>query len=396
MRTFVLLITFMVLPFAALQCVYDVNADNVQLKNGALILSGNVSLSLDNTTIHSEKMILSFDRGQLNSKTIENLVAEGNVMIDHQKLFSATGQRAVYNSGTVILYPDEENSHCTISNEQGLLIKMAKAVYTPETRELILINPDGHMKLDMDGGGNHLHFQSEQLIWDNTNQQLTLIDDVKIQVPGIASLVNDDRVSLTWADVSGKILLHRITSSGKSELQKYDSEGDACFIVEDEGITCYDVIEGRVSFTSDPDHEIHYYDRFGHVFGRELFVDLLPNSTVFSLQKIYLNRDVKLLTGVIIVEGELKGATQYVLSDSLVVDPKINTLVMKSSDNRRVLYCDRMNHLQMSAPKLVIKQDPGMERPSIKGIGDVRFRLKEQELEQIKKRFYFDEGEQES
>lgn len=358
MRAFTLVIFSIFLSCSYAQSAYDVDADSVVFKNGTLVLTGHVSFTFDHTVI--------------------------------------SGEHATYSSDTVILAPSEESPFCTIANNEGLFVKMIKAIYTPETEELILIDPKGEMTLEIDGVSSQLHFQSDQLLWDQANQELTFIDNVKIEAPKIASLVNDDRLSLKWSDVDGKRVLTRITSSGKSKIQRYDEDGDACFIVEDEGVTHYDINAGRVSFSSNDDKEIHYYDRLGHVFGRELFADLPPNTIAFAPQKVYLNRNVKLLTGVIVVEGEVQGATQYVLADSLVLEPKANTLVMESDEKNRVLFCDRMNHMQMSAPKLVMKKSPGLERPTVKGIGDVRFRLMEQELEQIKKRFYLDEEEQES
>lgn len=381
------------IAFSDAQSVYDVGADHVQWKNGTLFLTDNVSLVLDKTAIHSDQMKVAFLNGQIGAKSVETLVAEGHVVINHGNLFTATGKRVEYSGGAVIMYPDEEIGYCTVSNEDGLLMKMQKGLYDPETGELVLLLVNGYMKLEDKGLGD-LHFEADKMLWDNDRLQLTLIDDIKIEVPGSASLANDDRVSFTWKDVAGTKVLSQLTSTGRSKLQNFDYEGDEAFIVDYDGAASYNAQQGWLAYASKPGSEIHYYDQKGHAFGKELFVDLLPNTT--TPQKIYLNEEIKLLAGVVVVDGELKGASQYVLADTLKIDPKEKTLVLDCSGGRRVLFCDRMNQLQMSAPKLVMKQHPGMDKPSVKGIGDVRFKLMEQELEQIKKRFYFDEEEQES
>jgi hypothetical protein len=354
---FLLFMCVVALGFADFHGGYDIDAEDVQYKNGVLTFTGNVSLSVGK--------------------------------------FTAQGDRAEYHSGAVILYPDETKKYCTISSEDGLNCKVTKAVYTMQTRELVLENPDGECLL----GSKQVYrvyFKAGFLLWDNENEQLTLVDDITIKVPHTASLVNNDRVSLIWKELDGKKVLGTIAGLGKCEIQRFDVEGDPRFIVKDDGVFVVDMIGRRMSLVSYPDQEIHYHDHLGHVFSRELFVDLVPDSSTWAPQKVFAHGDVKLLSGAIIVDGELKGATQYVLADSMALDPHAKTLVMKSDRGKRVLYCDRTNHVQMSAPKLVMKEDPGLERPTVKGFGDVRFSLMEQELEQIKKRFYFDEEEQES
>lgn len=394
MRKLFYLTLLFILSFTSAYCSYDLSADKVKLNSGVLILSGDVSLSLGNTLLESDEMRLSFLGGQLGTKSIDIMTAEGNVSIDYRKLFSAEGHRAEYKLGTITLLPNEAHPRCSVSNDKGFHATMDSAVYTQKTGELVLIQPEGRLEVSVQGA-EPVNFRAQQLFWDNASQQLTLIDDVVIELPGLVKLENDDRVTLTWSDHEGKHVLSKLSSSGKSKIQRFDSEGDSSFIVETQGVTFYDVTKGWLTFASDPDHEVHYYDRVGHAFGRELFIDFIPNTTTPSARKISLNNDVKLLTGVIVIEGKVKGASQYVLADTLKFDPKKKTLMMECSDGRRVLFCDKMNHLQMSASKLVMKQDPGMDRPSVKGVGDVRFRLKEKELEQIKKRFYFDEKEQE-
>ncbi|MEM1282511.1 MAG: hypothetical protein AAGG81_03055 [Chlamydiota bacterium] len=375
-----------------------------------------LSLIMDGTTIKSDSMKLSFQRGQLGGKPADGIVAEGNVVIDHRNVFTAKGQRLEFVAGTMILSPNEEESYCTISNDAGVLIKTSKVLYTPETGDVILLEPHGKMKLDM-VGANHLNFQAKLMLWNNILEEVTLIDDVKIEVPEVAKLSNDDRVTLAFNRHSSSQVKQLVTSpqtqednfftnkemslqqllgSGKSTIELYNSEGDVYFITEGSGVTSLDIEKRRVEFTSYLGQEFHCYDRFGHVFAKDLVIDLSSGSKIFSPEKVFLNGDVKLLTGVIVLEGEVTGATQYVLADTLELDPQSKTVVMECSGHRRVLFFDRMNHLQMSAPKLVMRKAPGMERPTVKGVGDVRFRLMEKELEQIKKRFSFHEEEQKS
>ena len=79
---------------------------------------------------------------------------------------------------------------------------------------------------------------------------------------------------------------------------------------------------------------------------------------------------------------------QYALADELEYQPHSQEIVLKAQEGNRVLFFDKINGVQMSAPGLKIHHDSMKRKDTVQGIGDVHFTFVEKELEQLKKRFH--------
>jgi lipopolysaccharide export system protein LptA len=79
---------------------------------------------------------------------------------------------------------------------------------------------------------------------------------------------------------------------------------------------------------------------------------------------------------------EVTPLDQYALADAITYTPKNRLLTLHSSGSHRVLFYDKANRVQVSAPKVVI-----FGNHTFKGVGDVRCTFAEQELEVLKKQF---------
>jgi len=52
-----------------------------------------------------------------------------------------------------------------------------------------------------------------------------------------------------------------------------------------------------------------------------------------------------------------------------------------------VLFYDKINNLQVSAPEIKMQRDKQTKKQQFQGIGDVRFHFVEKEYQQLRKRF---------
>jgi hypothetical protein len=78
---------------------------------------------------------------------------------------------------------------------------------------------------------------------------------------------------------------------------------------------------------------------------------------------------------------------QYALADKVVYDPQTKELVLSAENEKRVLFFDKINHLQVSGHTLKATRNPSTGKDTIKGSGDVRFTFAKQEWEAICKKF---------
>lgn len=138
-----------------------------------------------------------------------------------------------------------------------------------------------------------------------------------------------------------------------------------------------------ISGASEDSKQIYYNDGTGRAYANLV---VLEYNDAMEPKKISLIGNVKIMNR----EGVL---TQYILADR--ADYTFENLQMNftaDKGNRVVLY-DRPNNLQVSAPGLKITRNPETKKDSIQGLGDVRFKLIEEEIEMLRKNFLLDKNQ---
>lgn len=88
--------------------------------------------------------------------------------------------------------------------------------------------------------------------------------------------------------------------------------------------------------------------------------------------------------------ADMEGGTpldQYALADTVTLDPSTKKMILQAIQGKRVLFYDKANHMQISAPALTIIAGTKVGKESIKGTGDVHFTFAEQELDLLRKQF---------
>jgi hypothetical protein len=83
--------------------------------------------------------------------------------------------------------------------------------------------------------------------------------------------------------------------------------------------------------------------------------------------------------------GKTKAFLEYALADVVEYSPQTKEVQLSALNKGRVLFFDKVNNLQISAPALKIKRDAVTQKDSIQGVGDVRFNFVKHELDKMKK-----------
>lgn len=132
----------------------------------------------------------------------------------------------------------------------------------------------------------------------------------------------------------------------------------------------WDLQSEKVFFFANPQHQIFFQDGERKIYAD--YAELELSSHVCTLEG-----EVKLVHR----EAALK---QSALADRVVFLQEKEELHFFAAQGKRTLFFDAANHLQMSATELKVSRDPFTHKEKVQGIGDVRFRLSEQEFQRLK------------
>jgi lipopolysaccharide export system protein LptA len=340
---------------------------------------------------------------------ISNIMAEQNVTVDYnhdfiaasdyamyQRTPPAEGESAISMPGLISLRAAETNGVCQITNRNGDLIKAGQIGIDTTKKLLTFVFPRGALVSIRDGEKNErIDFSADAMYWDDVSDVLTLRDHVVISQKGLGKLSGDQEVKIFQHKAEGKKQLKEIESLGKTVLTFMDEDSKMSHTLR-----CYERVyidnlhlEAYLSSPLDPQgvviegKQVFFQDDYGEIFADKVRVQYTIVDHEIQPNKVYLDGNVQIFnrySG----EPELSGRlVQYALSDSVEFTPKTQEMLFKSSEGRRVLFYDKANNLQVSAPALKITRNPSSNKESIQGIGDVRFSFIEHEFEQLRKRF---------
>lgn len=314
-------------------------------------------------SIKSKEAFLNYEKDH-----IRNAVAKGLVEVNWDKTIAKGPELFLNKIDTkdyeVILKPD---AYLVLGDEHELRGDSIKA--TTKNECAIVENPRGSLKK------GELEVEASELLWQN--ETLTLRGSVKIRLESKGVIKTE-----------GPVMIHR-DQNKEWDLAEIDNEstfvrsdGDKSFtLIASKGVKA-DLKNRRVVFESIPGKPIHMLDDLGEAFGDKLTL-VYQNK---ELEKVILEGNVYLSH---ILNSEVERS--YAKGDRLIYEPKSYETVLES-DQGRVFVFDKVNQLEVSAPRIRMKRDPITRKENIRGEGDVRFHLLDKEFKELKDRFKF-EGE---
>jgi hypothetical protein len=143
---------------------------------------------------------------------------------------------------------------------------------------------------------------------------------------------------------------------------------------------------------SPPDgRQIYFEDPMGKIHADAVQIDYEHGDQEISPTKIVLSGHVQLLNSFSSHSEDKNSILQYAIADTVQYFPQTKEMILSATDRKRVLFYDKINNLQVSAPELKIKRDSKVKKDTIQGIGDVRFTFVGHEFEQLCERFCLDD-----
>ena len=125
------------------------------------------------------------------------------------------------------------------------------------------------------------------------------------------------------------------------------------------------------------DKQAFFRDHQGRVFADRAEVLYQTEAGKTTPRQVVLNGRVRMY-------NRQGAALQYALADRAIFDAASRRMRLIANRGKRVLFFDKMNNLQVSAPELWMTRDETTGKSKVQGKGDVRFEFRENELAQIR------------
>lgn len=364
--------------------------------------------------LKSRSMQAQIDRNKSknqNAQTIKKITASKDVEITYKDL-TANGDKSIFQKslevdiplqassskqmpGTITLSMDREEDLCTLSSIKGHRINTPSLTIDTITKEVFFSMPKGKVPIQQNPVESNLIFSADHLLWKLNSDQLCLSENVDVEIENQGTLKTNEELVILYHQVNGKRELRSIESCGLTLLTSPEKKsGDFhhlyCF-----GTLHLDNEKLTISFESPKDEQ-------GKVFidNQVIFRDSLGEMHSDALIIHYQHLAGKVVPSRMVAEGNVylldrKGTPanenapllHYALSDKAEYEFDSKEVLFSSVQKNRVLFYDKINNLQISAPALKIKRDNSNNKESIHGIGDVRFSFLEKESEKLKERF---------
>ena len=336
----------------------------------------------------------------LSRSLIKDIGAENQVTIHYNHDFIASSDTASYerlaldkNFLGLIHLKAETNGLCQITNKNGDFIYAKQISINTQSRQLDFMLPKGTLFIaNEEHKRDQVDFKSDQLIWDENRDLLKLQGQVEITQKGIGHLTTNKEVTVYQYLVNGKKELRCIESEGDISLVYTDEEQDFTHHLEAHGKLLIDHENLKTSVFSEWDEngtiaaekQVHFYDYLGEIFADRAFLEYSKTGPTLVPVKLILEGKVHLLNR---SKNSADYFLQYAIADHVEYDPLTKQMVLSAKKGKRVLFFDKVNNVQVSAPALKVTRDPKMKKDQIQGVGDVRFSFMEQELKQMRRQF---------
>ena len=323
----------------------------------------------------------------------------GHVRIEYGKDFVAVSDRGSYHSDPsskshiIAMSGETPESLCEVTNAAGDLI-YSESIQVDTAKKLFLFK-------QAKGSVNNsepIVFTANQLVWNDSSQELSLEGDSKISQEGVGELEAANEVFMTTIVIDGKRLVNEVVTRGEAVFTHTDKQTSLGHTLK-----CYDKVkvdhqkmEVRMYSPKGGDgkvlegKQVSFSDAKGEIYGDKVFVKYgYVDKQVVPL-RVVVQGNVEIINNLASSEGDQQQVKQYILADSVEFFPQTKEMVFKGSKDKRVLLFDKANNLQISAPGFKLIRDKAARKEMIDGLGDVRFNFKDQELDLLQSRFGLD------
>lgn len=362
---------------------------------------------------HMVATLVEKTKGSLSGLAINQIKVEGDVTVNYNRELTVKADRAVFQrreagppghslQGLITLYSDAAKDElCTVTNLSGSLVHAEKIEIDTIDRTLVFTNPRGTLTRAATEKIAPMEFVSDTLVWNDASGKLTLKGNVKVNQPGVGRLQNNDEVHLWLSSVHGGRSIKMIDAKGESRLTYTDeakglSHALKCYgeiKVDHEKMETrlYSPLDGQGNVISGK--QVFFEDAKGDIYADTALVQYSKQDGTIVPHKIVLNGNIRIANRLPSLEDAANSVLQYILADQVEFYPQTSEMTFTASNGRRVLFFDKVNVLELSAPGLKIIRDKATKKETVQGLGDVRFSFIEPEFEQLRSRFSLDRSE---
>lgn len=349
---------------------------------------------------------LSFGADTASSEThVSQIEAIQNVRVGYNQDYQLLADHALYqrlphednssHQGLLTLTVMEGRPFCRLTNlNEDILDAKTIQVNTFE-HQMQLDQPEGKLLMRKEGQPvQALEFKANELTWDDRKQTLRLKGAVDISQNGSLHVQTDHEMTIVQTNFKDKRTLSLIQSPVNTQISYTDVKGITHRILAPGALTIDHekqemTLQGAADRTGQPDEKRQVYieDLMGDMYADSVRICYHWEGSRIEPEKIILEGNVKLLNRFDGHVDESGSILHYALADIVEFSPKQNEMSLGCSDGNRVLFFDKVNNIQMSAPSLKVRQDTASGKEMIQGEGDVRFTFIEKEIAQLKQRF---------
>lgn len=364
--------------------------------------------------VKSRKMQIKIDQKQISSgqstrSSISDIIADQNVTVNYNEDFIASADHATYHRlsnelqndkpmpGLIALHAANQNGICQVTNRNGDLIKANNICIDTIQHTLLFGYPRGAIYASREKGNKErIDFAGDTMIWDEKQNKLILRDQVIVSQLGLGQLRTDQEVRVQRKVINGNKQLSSIESVGPTTLTYADADRDVTHTLICHGILFidHDKLKTTMNSPQDPQgnvpagKQVYFQDNMGEIYADKLTISYMMEGHSIIPTKLFLEGHVHILNRCTVDPDRQSPYLQYALADSVEYTPQAKEISLAAKGDERVLFFDKLNNLQVSAPGLKIRRDQTTKKESIQGIGNVRFSFVEKEFDEMDKYFH--------
>ena len=370
-------------------------------------------------TVKSKQMFIKIAQNDSNSDTqaphsyISTISVNDSVTVNYNNDFVAAADFGTYQRlpleanntvqniqlpGLITLRADKEDAVCQVTNRNKDIITANTICIDTVKRQLFFVYPKGAIYTPSEKElQNRVDFAADTMTWDDQNNVLTLYDHVTVSQKGIGQITTDKEIRLTQDIHDGIKQLQSIASQGPTTLLYKDKEKEVAHTLICHGLLFVDHKNLQTVMESPRDSEgdvidgcqVHFQDDMGEIYADKIIIKYaLVNNTPAPTHMV-LEGHVHLMNRCAIdAEGPY---LQFALADRVEYKAEAKEVHLSAKGKGRILFFDKLNNLQVSAPGLKIRRDQVTKKDSIQGVGNVRFSFIEKEFAEMNKYFHLEE-----
>lgn len=349
--------------------------------------------------VKGRKMTIEISRNEEDpSLEIIQVTAEQEVEIKYDDDYTAYGDLATFvneetenrnflsatSSGVLSL----EGDLCRIEHRNGDIVEAVGMWFHP--KENFIEGRQVSATLTSLGRFREVELRANEMHWAPKEGYLCLREESDIVDRELGSISNVGTIKCYQDQSSGKTSIRKVVAVGKTRIIHLDHQhvigclGELILDNENEILT----MKSLENKQQDLSHQAFYEDKMGRIFADEFKIKYHLLEGTVQPHEVIIDGRVRMHNRYVSDPAVRSFLEQYALADKVKYSPKTKEMYCTASKGKRVLYYDKTQGIQLSAPGLFVHRRPD-EELEVQGRGNVRLKFTQSEIDIIKQYFPF-------